>query len=112
MVGYAHPDFFLISLESEAHSLVHASHDLRRPVVSYASLFDLQNNMVASGGLGREVFIWDLEAAMVPLIRANNEATEEGSFEAGYASGVFSELLLYENVFRKQLVAFIALFFS
>jgi WD repeat-containing protein 48 len=43
--------------------------------------------MVASGGLGREVFIWDLEAAMTPLIRANNEATEEGSFEAGYASG-------------------------
>ncbi|KAG0569341.1 hypothetical protein M758_6G079300 [Ceratodon purpureus] len=45
------------------------------------------NNTVASGGLGREVFIWDLEAAMVPVARAHNEANEDGSYDGGYASG-------------------------
>ena len=48
---------------------------------------DLQNNTVASGGLCREVFIWDLEAAMVPVARAHNEASEDSSYEGGYASG-------------------------
>ena len=48
---------------------------------------DLQSNTVASGGLGREVFIWDLEAAMVPVARAHNEANEEGGYEGGYSSG-------------------------
>jgi WD repeat-containing protein 48 len=42
---------------------------------------------VASGGLGREVFIWDLEAAMVPVARAHNEASEDGSYEGVYTSG-------------------------
>jgi len=38
--------------------------------------------------LGREVFIWDLEAAMVPVARAHNEASEDGSYtEGGYTSG-------------------------
>lgn len=48
---------------------------------------DVQSNTVASGGLGREVFIWDLEAAMVPVARAHNEANEEGGYEGGYSSG-------------------------
>lgn len=56
---------------------------------------DLQNNTVASGGLGREVFIWDLEAAMVPVARAHNEANEDGSYEGGYVSGLF---LLFMDV--------------
>ena len=50
---------------------------------------DLQNNTVASGGLCREVFIWDLEAAMVPVARAHNEANGDGSYEGTYASGLF-----------------------
>lgn len=51
------------------------------------SVLDLQNNTVASGGLGREVFIWDLEAAMVPVARAHNETSEDGSYDGGYTSG-------------------------
>uniref|UniRef100_A0A7I4BYF2 Uncharacterized protein n=1 Tax=Physcomitrium patens TaxID=3218 RepID=A0A7I4BYF2_PHYPA len=39
------------------------------------------NNTVASGGLSREVFIWDLEAAVVPVARAQNDANEDGNFE-------------------------------
>lgn len=54
----------------------------------------LQSNNVASGGLGREVFIWDLEAAMVPVARALTEASDESSYEGGYASGELSCYLL------------------
>ncbi len=36
---------------------------------------------MASGGLGCEVFIWDLEAAMVPLARASSEAGSEGRYD-------------------------------
>jgi WD repeat-containing protein 48 len=42
---------------------------------------------VASGGLGCEVFIWDLEAAMVPLARASSEAGSEGRYD-GFPSGL------------------------
>eukprot|EP00898_Chlorokybus_atmophyticus_P001692 jgi/Chlat1/2523/Chrsp175S02431 len=31
-----------------------------------------QSNLVASGGLGSEVFLWDMEAAMRPLMRADD----------------------------------------
>jgi WD repeat-containing protein 48 len=41
----------------------------------------LQSNIVASGGLGCEVFIWDLEAATVPLARASNEAADESKYD-------------------------------
>jgi WD repeat-containing protein 48 len=47
----------------------------------------LQSNIVASGGLGCEVFIWDLEAAMVPLARASSEAVSEGRYD-GFPSGL------------------------
>lgn len=56
-------------------------------------VMDLQNNTVASGGLGREVFIWDLEAATVPVARAHNEGNEDGSYEGGYASGEFWQIV-------------------
>jgi hypothetical protein len=46
----------------------------------------LQSNIVASGGLGCEVFIWDLEAAMVPLARASNEAADESTYD-GFPPG-------------------------
>ncbi|CAK9201146.1 unnamed protein product [Sphagnum troendelagicum] len=46
-----------------------------------------QSNIVASGGLGCEVFIWDLEAAMVPLARASNEAADESKYD-GFPSGL------------------------
>lgn len=45
------------------------------------------SNTVASGGLGREVFIWDLEAAIVPVARAHNEANEDGNHEGSCTSG-------------------------
>jgi WD repeat-containing protein 48 len=47
----------------------------------------LQSNIVASGGLGCEVFIWDLEAAMVPVARASSEAGSEGRYD-GFPSGL------------------------
>jgi hypothetical protein len=47
----------------------------------------LQSNIVASGGLGCEVFIWDLEAAMVPLARASNEAADESKYD-GFPPGL------------------------
>lgn len=47
----------------------------------------MQSNTVASGGLGREVFIWDLEAAIVPVARAHNEANEDGNHEGSCTSG-------------------------
>ncbi len=42
---------------------------------------------MASGGLGCEVFIWDLEAAMVPLARASSEAGSEGRYD-GFPPGL------------------------
>ncbi|CAM6010791.1 unnamed protein product [Sphagnum balticum] len=46
-----------------------------------------QSNIVASGGLGCEVFIWDLEAAMVPVARASSEAGSEGRYD-GFPPGL------------------------
>ncbi|CAA2969292.1 WD repeat-containing 48-like [Olea europaea subsp. europaea] len=37
------------------------------------------SNIVASGGLGGEVFIWDLEAALAPLSKSNDAAEDECS---------------------------------
>ena len=36
---------------------------------------EFQSNIVASGGLGGEVFVWDLEAALVPMSKTS-DATE------------------------------------
>lgn len=41
--------------------------------------FVSQSNIVASGGLGGEVFIWDLEAALAPLSKSNDAAEDECS---------------------------------
>ncbi|GJU33926.1 WD repeat-containing protein 48 isoform X1, partial [Tanacetum coccineum] len=40
---------------------------------------DWQSNIVASGGLGGEVFIWDLEAALAPLNKTSDAAVGESS---------------------------------
>jgi len=62
----------------------------------FLSSEDFQINTVASGVLGREVFIWDLEAAMVPVARAQNEASEDGSYADGsYTSGWLSVILSF-----------------
>eukprot|EP01018_Ginkgo_biloba_P012808 Gb_30748 [translate_table: standard] len=37
------------------------------------------SNVVASGGLGREVFIWDLEAAMLPISRTSGTVDDDTS---------------------------------
>ncbi|XXG54226.1 hypothetical protein AAC387_Pa03g2167 [Persea americana] len=37
------------------------------------------SNVVVSGGLGGEVFIWDLEAALVPLTKSNDAMEDESS---------------------------------
>jgi len=38
-----------------------------------------QGNIVASGGLGGEVFIWDIEAAVAPVSKSNDGTEEEAS---------------------------------
>lgn len=42
---------------------------------------------MASGGLGCEVFIWDLEAAMTPIARASHEGAEEGARDGSLTAG-------------------------
>ncbi|KAH1259404.1 hypothetical protein GLYMA_03G244500v4 [Glycine max] len=37
------------------------------------------NNIVASGGLGGEVFIWDIEAALAPVSKCNDDTVDESS---------------------------------
>lgn len=37
------------------------------------------SNVVASGGLGGEVFIWDLEAALVPVTKSNDSMEDDNS---------------------------------
>lgn len=44
-----------------------------------------QSNVVASGGLGGEVFIWDLEAAYAP--NSKSDATDEECSNGTIASG-------------------------
>lgn len=39
----------------------------------------LQSNVVASGGLGGEVFIWDLEAALAPTSKTSDATEDECS---------------------------------
>ncbi|XP_022896403.1 WD repeat-containing protein 48-like isoform X4 [Olea europaea var. sylvestris] len=39
---------------------------------------EFNSNIVASGGLGGEVFIWDLEAALAPLSKSNDSAEDDG----------------------------------
>ncbi|KAG6540955.1 hypothetical protein Mapa_017676 [Marchantia paleacea] len=48
------------------------------------------SNIVASGGLGCEVFIWDLEAAMIPIAKVAHEGTEEGTIDGSFTSSVAS----------------------
>lgn len=43
-------------------------------------------NMLASGGLGAEVFLWDLEAAVAPVSKST-EAMEDDSCNGGISSG-------------------------
>lgn len=45
-----------------------------------------QSNIVASGGLGGEVFIWDLEAALAPLSKSS-DATEDDCSNGVNGSG-------------------------
>lgn len=37
------------------------------------------SNIVASGGLGGEVFVWDIEAALAPVSKSNDSTEEEAS---------------------------------
>lgn len=39
--------------------------------------FVLQSNIVASGGLGGEVFIWDLDAAIAPIAKSVDAKEDE-----------------------------------
>lgn len=41
-----------------------------------------QSNVVASGGLGGEVFIWDLDAALAPVSKLNDVPEDECSTTA------------------------------
>ncbi|KAJ7525110.1 hypothetical protein O6H91_17G036800 [Diphasiastrum complanatum] len=54
-------------------------------VTSLAAAKD--SNTLASGGLGCEVFIWDLEAALVPVSRAAKDGMVEGGSEGSHSSG-------------------------
>ncbi|KAF6173753.1 hypothetical protein GIB67_042921, partial [Kingdonia uniflora] len=45
------------------------------------------SNVIASGGLGGEVFIWDLEAALVPVSKSASDAMEEESTNGINGSG-------------------------
>lgn len=39
----------------------------------------LQSNLVASGGLGGEVFIWDIEAALAPVSKSGDSGEDDCS---------------------------------
>ncbi|KAH9603966.1 hypothetical protein KSS87_023569 [Heliosperma pusillum] len=56
---------------------------LFRIVVDY-----FQTNIVASGGLGGEVFVWDIEAAVAPVSKLNDVAEEELSNGINGGSGI------------------------
>ncbi|XP_074292701.1 uncharacterized protein LOC141619590 [Silene latifolia] len=45
-------------------------------------------NIVASGGLGGEVFVWDIEAALAPVSKLNDVAEEESSNGINGGSGI------------------------
>ncbi|KAL2623623.1 hypothetical protein R1flu_003828 [Riccia fluitans] len=48
------------------------------------------SNIVASGGLGCEVFIWDLEAAMTPIAKVAHEGTDEGATDGSFTPSLVS----------------------
>ncbi|KZV24977.1 hypothetical protein F511_01947 [Dorcoceras hygrometricum] len=47
--------------------------------VTCLAAVEQNNNVFASGGLGGEVFIWDLEAALVPITKSNDAPEDECS---------------------------------
>ncbi|KAI3452036.1 hypothetical protein Pfo_008701 [Paulownia fortunei] len=47
--------------------------------VTCLAAVEKKSNFVASGGLGGEVFIWDLEAALAPLSKSNDAAEDDCS---------------------------------
>ncbi|XP_073149654.1 uncharacterized protein [Henckelia pumila] len=47
--------------------------------VTCLAAMERNNNVVASGGLGGEVYIWDLEAALAPITKSNDAPEDECS---------------------------------
>ncbi|KAH9620313.1 hypothetical protein KSS87_022929, partial [Heliosperma pusillum] len=45
------------------------------------------SNMIASGGLGGEVFVWDIEAALTPVSKSNDGTEEESSIGINGGAG-------------------------
>ncbi|KAJ7538291.1 hypothetical protein O6H91_11G042000 [Diphasiastrum complanatum] len=64
-------------------------------VTSLAAAKD--SNILASGGLGCEVFLWDLEAALIPVSRAANDGTVEGGYEGIHSSGGSGGIVLTDR---------------
>ncbi|XP_075510607.1 uncharacterized protein LOC142546657 isoform X1 [Primulina tabacum] len=58
--------------------------------VTCLSAVEQNNNVVASGGLGGEVFIWDLEAALAPITKSNDAPEDECSTGVGGFSSSLS----------------------
>jgi WD repeat-containing protein 48 len=56
------------------------------------SCFVCQKNMVASGGLGGEVFIWDIEAALSPVRKSNDTVPEDEAVPNGNLGAPMSSL--------------------
>eukprot|EP00249_Psilotum_nudum_P019787 c27414_g1_i2 orf=519-2798(-) len=52
----------------------------------------MHSNIVASGGLGGEVFVWDLESASIPVSKAGGESLDEVGYDGHFSSGTMSQL--------------------
>ncbi|KAK8468742.1 hypothetical protein PHAVU_006G098200 [Phaseolus vulgaris] len=48
------------------------------------------SNIVASGGLGGEVFIWDIESAIAPVSKSNDATGDESSNAKGHKDSVYA----------------------
>ncbi|ONK61544.1 uncharacterized protein A4U43_C08F31070 [Asparagus officinalis] len=59
------------------------------------------SNIVASGGLGGEVFIWDIEAALLPVTKSSDAAEDEssnGPISSGNSGLSLSNLRPYNSI--------------
>lgn len=51
------------------------------------------SNIIASAGLGGEVFVWDLDAASKPISKAANEGVDEGGYEGSLGIGTAGQII-------------------
>lgn len=55
------------------------------------------SNVVASAGLGGEVFVWDLEAANIPVLKAANEGADKARYEGSIGPGITGQMVSDER---------------